>query len=96
MISACKNGDLEKVKEIILKGEKMGINEKDDYGFNGFLYACINGHFEIVKLLIENNSCKIEEKDYGGFNGFIHACLNGHYEIVKLLIENNFEINEKN
>ena len=35
--------------------------QKNQDGYNGFMIACNNGHFKIVKLLIENN-CKIDEK----------------------------------
>jgi ankyrin repeat protein len=66
-------------------------NEVDGYNFysTGFIYACANGHFEIMKYLILNN-CKTNE--YSRCSGFLRACQNGHFEIVKYLILNNCEI----
>ena len=63
------------------------MEEKNIKGENSFLIACREGHFEIVKLLIENN-CKMEEKNKSGMNGFMISCKNGqikpltsHYQL---------------
>jgi ankyrin repeat protein len=48
LLSACEKGDLNKVIQII-EVEGGEIEEKDRNGCTGFIRACENGHFEIVK-----------------------------------------------
>jgi ankyrin repeat protein len=63
----------------------MTISKKDHSKV--FLWACQNGHLEIVKLLIvtpEFNSLNTQDDDRK--TPFVWACLRGHLEIVKLLI----------
>ena len=49
----CKKSILTIVKLFVKY--KFGINQVDDNGANGFIYACKNGNFEIVKLLFKKN-----------------------------------------
>ena len=44
------------------------------------------GHFNIVKYVIEMNF-NMNEKNSFGFTGFMHACHNDHLNIVKYLVE---------
>ena len=58
------------------------------------MWACKNGHLEVVRFLIENNA-NINAKSNKGFTPLIHACIKGHLEIAKLLIDNHADINIK-
>ena len=93
MLSSCKLGDLNAVKEILQSGN-YDIYEKHGFGKNGFMYACIFGHLNIVKYLVEMKY-NIHEKDKYGGNAFMHACDGGHLNIVKYLVEINYNIYEK-
>jgi ankyrin repeat protein len=94
MLSSCKFGDLNTVKEIFKSGNDKDIYEKTNHGSNGFMKACIYGHLNIVKYLVEINY-NIHEKDNDGMNGFMGACVFGHLNIVKYLVEMNYNIHEK-
>ena len=64
-----------------------------------FIWACRNGHKEIVELLIKTNGfTSLNEKNNDGDTPFHWACCNGHKEIVELLIKTNgfTSLNEKN
>jgi ankyrin repeat protein len=53
------------------------------------------GHFDIVKLLIDNNF-NIDEEAMGHTTGFHLACQNGCVDIVKLLLSEYVNITIKN
>ena len=60
-----------------------------DYN-GGFIKACCNGHFSIVKMLINQESAV----DVNVSNGLplIKACMHGRTEIVKLLLDNDARV----
>jgi uncharacterized protein len=51
LIIACKQGDIEKVQNILNNG--VDVQSCSFQGATGFHTACQNGHIEIVKLLIQ-------------------------------------------
>jgi ankyrin repeat protein len=56
--------------------------------------ACLHGHTDVVKLLLDNK-CDVLDND--GFSGALHvACLGGVVDIVDLLLRNNCNINQCN
>ena len=76
LILACKEGDLEMMKRLIIYGADITSNR-------GFLLntASLLGHFEIVRFLVYSHR-------YSGGDlaePFTLACKNGHLDIVKFL-----------
>ncbi len=66
----CLNGNLE-------KAINMGKNDVD---YNqGLLGACVGGHLEIAKLMLEKGGKKLNL-------GLYHACVGGNIDIIELLI----------
>ena len=58
----------------------------------GLVHACLNGHTDIVKLLLYNN-CDVLDND--GFSHELHsACEGGFVDIVYLLLGYNCNINQ--
>jgi ankyrin repeat protein len=58
-------------------------------GYTAFSLACIGGHIEIVKLLLENpKHTTLNKKDNKGYTPLMCVCTTGNVEIVKLLLEN--------
>jgi len=51
LLDTSKNGDVNKVKELLDKGADK--EAKDKYGWTPLIYASWYGHTEIVKLLLE-------------------------------------------
>jgi hypothetical protein len=73
-INACKGGHIDIVHLIMSIGYFDGINES----FNeGFKYACLEGHIEIVRSKNVNLNLN---------SGLIRACEGGHIDIVNLII----------
>lgn len=47
---ACKNGDIERVRELVAGG--VSAFEVDVWGNTAFYYACLNQHAEVVSALL--------------------------------------------
>ena len=67
---------------------------KGEYGLTALVNASANGHFEIVKYLLQNGAdvnatCKYKETTLKV------ASKKGHLEIVKYLVENGADENDK-
>ena len=56
--------------------------------------ACFDGHFEIVKFLVEN-SADIEIANRHGHTCLMIACYKGHLQIAKYLISKGADLNRK-
>jgi ankyrin repeat protein len=82
---ACRKGRVEIANELIHRG----ADYKFKYQANccAFLYACENGMFETVRLLLQIDKELVHRVDDFGMNGFIYASLFGHMNVMKLLIE---------
>ena len=91
-IKCCENGNLDKIK-IIVNNCIIDIHAKNELGF---LYACTNGHLNIVIYLINlyknDNKYTIVNIHANNESGFRLACLNGHLHVVEYLI-NLYKIN---
>jgi ankyrin repeat protein len=78
----CKHGNIDDIKKMSLKDCNL---EK------GFRFACMNGHYDIVRYLVElyKNDKNYKPIDIHSCDeaGFILACMNGHYDIVRYLVE---------
>jgi len=86
LFQACKYVNAEEVKEL-LQSSEIDINWQDSR-FSGtpFYIACEHGHFEIVKLLLNDQRIEIN-KVFCRRTPFWIACSNGWIEIVKLLLK---------
>ena len=51
-----------------------------------------SGHFQIIRLLLENK-CNVNSTNDMGRSALIEAAEHGHADIVKLLIEHNANVN---
>ena len=94
---ACRNGDLEEVKNI-LKNNRININyhKKDDRNWTPLRVSCNYGRLEVVKFLVEKGA-DIEIKDLDGNTPLILASSNNRSQIFKFLVEfGNANIEVKN
>jgi len=73
------------IVKLLLNDERVDIDKGTDIGRTSFHIACLNGHIEIVKLLL-NNRIDINKADDDGWTPFHSACSNGYIEILKLLL----------
>jgi ankyrin repeat protein len=57
---------------------KIDLNIKDNNGNTALHIACLNGHSEIVEIIIKNSSelkIDLNSKEEGGWTAFHLACL---------------------
>jgi E3 ubiquitin-protein ligase mind-bomb len=73
------------------------IDEKKDDGFNSLHLACLNNHYDLVKLLISfsSNQQIVDLKNINQQTSLHLAVERQHFEIIKLLIENKCNINSQ-
>ena len=102
MLEACKSGET-KVVQLLLErcnSEESELKTKDIFERTPFIWACQNGHKDVVKLLLDHEEARIDlnAKDYTGSTAFIYACENGHKDVVQLLLDcsdRNIDFNAK-
>ena len=100
LMDACKNGDLETVKQLLKKGVNINAcNYTDrtaylqDVGQTALMKACEHGQLEIVELLLENGADVNAKSQIR--TALIYASLYGHTNVVKLLIERGADVNDQ-
>jgi ankyrin repeat protein len=93
---ACKNGDLQKVKELYVK---VNINqlriEADGSTITPLFIACQNGHEGVTRVLlesgkIENINTGLVRVDSSTITPLFAACISGHEKVVKILLESRY------
>ena len=96
MLEACKSGET-KVVQLLLErfnSEESGLNSKDKIGMTGFMWACKEGHKDVVKLLLDHSErIDLNARDNRGWTAFMQACYNGHKDVVQLLLEHSKDVN---
>jgi len=65
--------------------ERIELNAR---GRSGFMWACRNGHKDVVQLLLDHSErIELNARDDLGFTAFMRACNYGNKDVVKLLLE---------
>ena len=77
------------------------LNARDNNGGTAFMWACRNGHKDIVQLLLDHHSdpnIDLNAKDNFGCTAFMNACKNGYKDVVKLLLDHSkrIDLNARN
>ena len=93
LIEAAKNGDVEKVKQLIAQG--ADVSAKVEYGRIALILAAMEGHTKIVKLLIQAGA-DMNAGAYTCGRALMWAAAGCNTEIVKLLIQAGADVNAKN
>ena len=88
---ACAKDHNDIVQLMIKSGADIEVMNR--YGDRPLCHACWNGHFEVVKTLIEHDvDLNVENVPYK-VTPIFHACRGGNLEIVRILIENGANVN---
>ncbi|NJM80254.1 MAG: hypothetical protein HC854_12710 [Flavobacterium sp.] len=95
LYKAVEKGDIEKVKELLQKGEN--VNEYSKNGLFPLWRATADNNYEISKLLIENKAKvnQLNKVPPAEGTAIELPCQEGYLDIVKLLVENGADINLK-
>jgi len=94
LLNACKDGDLEKVKQLLEEG--ADVNVKDEKGRTALMFASWYGHKKVVKQLLEKGA-DVNAREYkDGETALMWAAAKGDKKVVKLLLESGADVNAKN
>lgn len=84
LLSAARDGNLEKVEKI-LEDPKNNINFQDDeHGVTALMEAASYGHYAVVSFLIDKKA-NVNTLSKHGVPAVIYAAAKNHYDIVELL-----------
>ncbi len=96
LISAARNGNLEKIKSLLdEKGGDIDIDAFDNNNHTALIWASLNGHTQIVRKLLDNGA-DTDFSDNRGHTALILAALNGYIEIVRRLLDKGADVNAAN
>ncbi|GAV53589.1 hypothetical protein ZYGR_0AK00910 [Zygosaccharomyces rouxii] len=84
---ACDKGNLETAKRLI-EEDGYDVNDQDNAGNTALHEAALNGHLDVVKLLVDHGA-DVNVQSYEMFKDtpLIDASANGHLPVVKFLLE---------
>jgi hypothetical protein len=85
-----KNGFTTSVKRLV-SIRNINVNVKDVIGRTPLNDAAFNGHFEIIRLLLQNGA-DVNVKDDDGRTPLHWAAIFGHVDILHLLVENGVDL----
>jgi len=91
---ACRDGDTERVKQLLDGDGGARVDEKDEDGNTALLWAIIKGRTELVRMLLDKGAL-LDEKDWDGRTALMLASLWGHMEVVRLLLDKGALLDEK-
>ena len=80
----CYDGKREEVRSALAHGGN--VNEKDSIGHTALMWAVINGHNSIVKLLLDQPGVKINETSIRGNTALHFAVLCNNPEGARMLL----------
>lgn len=104
LLNACAEGNFKHVKKLLNQGKFLkkiknffihqpsyiDINYKDKDEKNALIFACANGHLDVVKYLLTSKDliehANINQTDKYDNNVLIYACAYGYLDIVKYLL----------
>jgi len=76
--------------------ETKGPDIMDPHGNTLLSFAARNGHFNVVKVLVEKYRVPLNVQNFDGETALSGAVLNGRYEVAKLLIDAGANLNVSN
>ncbi|KAJ3261702.1 hypothetical protein HK103_004653 [Boothiomyces macroporosus] len=91
LIEAAFEGDLKKVQILVQNGENLNTR---DHRFTPLQQAASNGHYDIVKYMLESG-VDINQLAKNGMTALHLACINGDNQMAHLLLEKGIKINIK-
>ena len=84
LTDACEDGDYDKAKQLLAEYPE-DLDQPDAARNTPLQCASLNGHEDIVQMLLQNG-CNIHCKNDLGDSPLLDAVENGHLEVIKLLL----------
>ena len=92
-MAACNNfTEIMTALEAAGANTSVGINAADEDGKTPLMYACENGHLEVVRAFIASGAV-VHAADENYRTPLMYACANGHIEVAKTLIAAGANVN---
>ncbi|GMM56739.1 Hos4 protein [Maudiozyma humilis] len=83
---ACDKGKLDTVRALLAAGE-IDVNDQDNAGNTPLHEAALNGHLEVVRVLVEHGADpNVRSYEMFGDTPLIDASANGHLDVVSYLL----------
>ena len=92
LVNAAKDGDLDKVKDLIAEG--VDVDSKNKGGTTALMMAARFDNLDIVEYLVEKGA-DVNAKNELGRSALYMAARNGHVDVVEFLLDNDADINAK-
>mmetsp|Transcript_35937 Transcript_35937/g.56063 ORF Transcript_35937/g.56063 Transcript_35937/m.56063 type:complete len:321 (+) Transcript_35937:155-1117(+) len=93
LCEACESGALGMVEHLLDAGANASFKESED-GMRPLHFACLNGHTEIAKILLEKN-VPVNATDDWNRTALHWAAYNGHTEAAQLLYDAGIDVMAK-
>lgn len=93
----CMNPVIDMEIPMTLIEEGAAIVVRDWAGFTPFMYACQQGHIDLVGIMIKNNKNIIQMKNSKSYDVALHyAAKEGKLKVVKILLRNKAALRPRN
>ena len=89
---ASRDGNEETVLSLIEKG--FNVNFQHRHGWTPLIYAVSNGHINVVRILLDNETIDVDREDCIGYTALIQSISKRSFEMVKLLVEHKADVNK--
>jgi ankyrin repeat protein len=87
LLLAVQHGDKRAVETLLANGDGIDLNLSDTQcGRTPLIWAALNGHKEIVELILAKDGVNPNSKDDRGWTSLVWAAIEGHKEIVEVLL----------
>ena len=80
----CGNGNLDEVQSLLARGED--VNEKDPFGKTALMWAVMDKHNSIVKLLLDQPAVDVNVKNSIGLTALHYAASANNAEGARMLL----------
>ncbi len=96
LLRASQSGDLQKVKAL-LNVPGIDFNAQDEDGDTPLMLACLEGHVEIVSLLLKHGpQSQLNLRDHEQETALFLAAGQGHLDVIKIILDCNLSPEQLN
>ncbi|EFJ22491.1 hypothetical protein SELMODRAFT_175493 [Selaginella moellendorffii] len=93
LVSAARDGDLEEAQALLQCNPRLAKYSTFGARNSPLHFAAMQGHNEIVTLLLEHG-VDVDTRKYCGQTALMQSCRHGHWEVVQTLILYNANVNK--
>eukprot|EP01132_Coremiostelium_polycephalum_P006277 gene6277-7821_t len=95
IVKAASMGESLKLIDLIKANPSINVNEFDSNGNTAIQLAAALGHFDCVKVLVENGKARFDQPDHKGRTTLFKAASSGFPDIVEYLLQQGSQVNKQ-